>query len=365
MDGQADVKRKGMHCSSESLHRPAKRACVDLAAASGHVLKEEDHTPVETCCSNEVSKFDPPAVKRPPARYVEFGTADWMSNATSGVDQEDQDDTEEEITRRDDRDKGAGITEEANDGLQHDDEVNGQEKNDSHLEAPSRKRRKKSFEQRIEELKAFKEKHGHVRVTEKHDQSLGSFCREMRYARREKGNRTGTSRTVITEDRIKALDKLGFDWGDKTKTRTRTKSSENRIEEMKTFKAKHGHVRVSRKQDKSLYSFCDNMRSARRGTGTATITEDVMKALDELGFDWGDKQKSFEERIEELKVFKAKHGHVRVTVKQDKSLGLYCKIIRSSRRGTAKRRVITEDRIKALDELGFEWGHQELGLDTH
>ena len=65
----------------------------------------------------------------------------------------------------------------------------------------------KSFEERIEDLQSFKEKHGHVRVTVTHDKSLGAFCKNMRTARHE----TGTSRTAITEDRIKALDELGFE----------------------------------------------------------------------------------------------------------------------------------------------------------
>jgi len=55
------------------------------------------------------------------------------------------------------------------------------------------------------------------------------------------------------------------------------------------------------------------------------ITEDRIKALDEMGFDWAgkirsDTRKSFEGRIGELKAFKEKHGIFRVTVKHDKSL---------------------------------------------
>jgi len=63
---------------------------------------------------------------RPPARCVASGASDLMSHDTGGFDQEGQDDKEEEITRRDDRDKGDGITEESNDGRQNDDEVIGQ-----------------------------------------------------------------------------------------------------------------------------------------------------------------------------------------------------------------------------------------------
>ena len=252
-----------------------------MSAASVRVLKEKDPVDISTHVLTEVSKLDPPAAKRPPARCVAFGAAaELMSNATGGFDQEGKDGSEEEITRRDDREKGDGITEDVNDGLLNDDEVNGQERNNSHLAAPRQKRKSnanKAFEERIEELKAFKEKHGHVRVTaKKQHKSLGWFCTSVRRARR------GTKSThVITEDRIKALDELGFDWGCKNMV------FEDRIEELKTFKAKHGHVRVPVKKDKSLAYFCHNMRSARRGTGNRTvITDDRIKALDELGFEW-------------------------------------------------------------------------------
>jgi len=259
----------GMNCTNSQSSHPTKRAC----AGNARVLKEADHIPGNTCIPAEV--LDP--VKSPPSRYVDFGAADLMSNNdTGGFDRERQDHKEEEMRRRDYTDKGDGITEEANDGLQNDDQVNGQERNDSHLEAPRQKRTKKPFEERLEELEAFKEKHGHVYVTMKHDKSLGKFCASMRSAR------CGTGATMaITEDRIKALDELGFNWGNKKK------SFEERIEDLKAFKAKHGHVRVTLKQDKSLANFCDDIRCARRGTAKRrVITEDRSKALDELGFKW-------------------------------------------------------------------------------
>ena len=330
--------------SSSQSPRPTKRAC----AGNARILKEEDYIPANTCIPTEVSKLDPPAMKRAPTRYVDFGAAE---NASGGFGQEGQDDKEEEIPRRVYRDEGDRITEEAKDGLLNDDEVNAQEKKtDSHLEARGRYKSRKSFEERIEELEAYKAKHGHVWVTWKHDKSLNGFCQNMRAARR--GTKPGK---VITENRIKALDELGFTWEDKLK------SFEKRVEELKAFKEKHGHVRVTGKHDKSLHRFCADVKSARRGTKPGkVITEDRIKALDELGFAWK-MNKSFEERIEEVKAFKEKHGHVRVTVKHDKSLANFCKDMRCARRGTKTGAVITEDRIKALDEVGFEWlGHQEI-----
>jgi len=229
-----DVKLKGMHCSSHSPHRPTKKACIDLAAASALVLKEEqDPVYMSTHGPTEVSKLDPPAVKRPPTRYVDFGAAAYlMSNDTGGF-----------VQKGDDRDEGDGITGEANAGLLNDDEVNEQEKNDSHFKAIRQRRAKKSFEERIEELKSFKEKHEHVRVTAKHDKSLYMFCSHVRCARRGKGRRT-----AITEDRIKALDELGFEWDDLRKscqeridelTRTRKVITEDRIKALTTWDLIH------------------------------------------------------------------------------------------------------------------------------
>ena len=188
---------------------------------------QERPPPVNTCSSAKVSKLDPGA-KSPPARYVAFGAPGLMSIDTGGFDQEGQDDKEEEIAWLNDRDqKGDGITEDTNDGLQNDDEVNGPEKSNSHLETPRQNKKRsthKSFEKCIEELKSFKTKHGHVRVTRNHDKSLSSFCASVRGARRGKG-----TRKIITEGRIKALDELGFDWGGGGKNT----SFEERIAELK------------------------------------------------------------------------------------------------------------------------------------
>ena len=88
--------------------------------------------------------------------------------------------------------------------------------------------------------------------------------------------------------------------------------------------------------------------------------EDRIKALDELGLEWDVKYTWFEKRIEELNAFKSKHGHVRVTLKQDKSLGTFCNDIRSARGRNGTGHLINDDLIKALDELGFEWGRQGI-----
>ena len=67
---------------------------------------------------------------------------------------------------------------------------------------------KKSFEQRIADLKAYKEKHGHVNVKQSEDKSLYKFCNDMRRAR----NHPEKSTMLINEERIASLVHLGFNW---------------------------------------------------------------------------------------------------------------------------------------------------------
>ena len=67
---------------------------------------------------------------------------------------------------------------------------------------------KKSFEQRIHDLRAYKEEHGHVNVKGSVDKSLYDFCSNMRRAR----NNPEKSRMLINDKRIASLDELGFDW---------------------------------------------------------------------------------------------------------------------------------------------------------
>ena len=68
--------------------------------------------------------------------------------------------------------------------------------------------KKSPFEKRLDDLREYKEKHGHANVKEKEDKSLYKFCAGMRRAR----NNPGKSNTIINDDRIASLDALGFDW---------------------------------------------------------------------------------------------------------------------------------------------------------
>jgi len=113
------------------------------------------------------------------------------------------------------------------------------------------------FEQRIDQLKAFKELHGHLRITDALDKNLASYCGRMRQARL-KPNSGGLT---ITEEKIMALDELGFEWNEQLQRphlNVRIRSFEERIEQLTAFKEAHGHLRVTGALDKKLAAYIVN-----------------------------------------------------------------------------------------------------------
>ena len=138
----------------------------------------------------------------------------------------------------------------------------------------------------------------------------------------------------------------------------------DRVEALREYKEKNGHVSVMKKDDRSLYKWFTVIRSARKNATKSKLTKltaDRIAALDAIGFDWRSRnhQKpsiSFIDRVEALRKYKEKNGHVSVRKRDDKSLYIWCTDIRSARRNpeTCQRKV-TADRIAALDAIGFDW----------
>ena len=232
----------------------------------------------------------------------------------------------------------------------------------------------RSFEERLQELKEFKARHGDLHVTSKHDKSLATFCKAVRYARRHPDK----AKIKVGEDRVTALNHLGFIWepkkgpgggsgvaGQSTKPR---KTFADRYEELVAYKNEHGHVHTTNKMDRALASCVRKWRLARANpspTGDSrALTSEQITMLDNLGMDWTvpppkkrvkRQNKSFDERIEDLKEYVAKHGHADVIPSNDKSLSDFCNNVRYARKHPGKGISLTEERITQLDAVGFKW----------
>jgi hypothetical protein len=204
----------------------------------------------------------------------------------------------------------------------------------------------------------------------KDDNSLYDFSRNLRHSQRAIINGKGKIHYTLGEDRVAALDAIGFEWGKSAGGSTVRKSFFERVEELSAYKEKHGHLDVSRKEDLSLYNFCRDVRKARQGKGNYRLDDGRIAALDATGFDWkleagasstvSSNKDIFFSRVDRLRTYKEKHGHLNVSGKEDRSLYDFSRNLRQSRKAIINGKgkihyTLGEDRVAALDAIGFDW----------
>ena len=92
------------------------------------------------------------------------------------------------------------------------------------------------------------------------------------------------------------------------------------------------------------------------------LSNDQIKSLTEMGFVWDLKNEfSFNNRLEDLKAYKTKHGHCNVSRSEEKykSLGKWCYDVRTSRRKMENNEKpcinLSNDQIEGLTGIGFVW----------
>jgi hypothetical protein len=252
---------------------------------------------------------------------------------------------------------------------------------------------KSVFDGRIEELRAFKAKFGHCNVnasrsaSNKPYLSLGYWCNNVRRSRRKREEGKPANHHKMSRAQIERLDALGFPWKFNTtfderiekKLTTRRKADlktfDECIEELRAFKAKFGHCNVTRSRSASnkpylvLGQWCYSIRRSRRlieegKPAHHKMSKAQIERLDALGFQWK-LNTTFDERIEELRAFKAKFGHCNATESKSPSnkpyvsLGHWCTSIRYNRRliekGKPSHHKMSKAQIERLDALGFQW----------
>jgi len=199
------------------------------------------------------------------------------------------------------------------------------------------------WDERLNEVKAFKEKHGRYPV---------SFARDGRdLAGWVSRQRQKHSRGELDPEQKAKLDSIGFDWDDRPTT------SEERWEQMyaelEKYHRTHGNIKVPVSNWK-LASWIWRQRERRM---TGKLSQDQIQRLDGLGFHWEPRAPQFrqtwEDRLAEVAEFRAKRGHCNIPInyRENPRLGTFVNDTRSQR----KRGLLSAERIAKLDKLGFMW----------
>jgi len=125
---------------------------------------------------------------------------------------------------------------------------------------------------------------------------------------------------------------------------------ETRFQELRAFKAAHGHLVVPASSPRSsLSSWVAYQRQQRR---RESLSQQHQVALEALGFCWEPKRAGWEMRFHELRAFKAAHGHLVVPI-----CGVWCSLGSwvAYQRLKQERGTLCRERRGALEALGIQW----------
>ena len=194
------------------------------------------------------------------------------------------------------------------------------------------------WEARLQELRKYKEEHGHCDVPPEHPGGLGSWAHCQRYPGKKKGHR-------LEADRRQKLEELGF----RFPTATASDKWEARFRELRQFKEEHGHCHVPLGHPGGLGKWVTRQRG-RGKKGSRRLEVDRTQKLEDLGFRWcGRWSDRSEARLRELEKFKEEHGHCNVPRKHPGGLGKWV----TEQRSRGARHGLDADRRQKLEELGF------------
>ena len=174
-----------------------------------------------------------------------------------------------------------------------------------------------SWEERFQQLKEFKEEHGHCKVPWEHPGGLG-FWVECQRRHGKEGNQI-----ICNVEQAQKLKELGFKWP----SALREARWEERFQQLKAFKEEHGHCKVPWKHPGKLGVWVRTQRSqagslCRDASQTRKLEE---LGLEKLGLRWRTGNFSWDERFQQLKEFKEEYGHCDVPGRHPGGLGGWVK----------------------------------------
>jgi len=264
-------------------------------------------------------------------------------------------------------------------------------------DAQQRKRRgsKASWNQRFQELKAYRLEHGDCLVPYVYhpNTALGRWVANQRtqyryYMNAKQDGTTDSYARGMNEERIALLEAEGFIWNtgvdsEKCGKQPRAPSSidswDQRFQELQDFKKSNGHCNVPTKykpnpalghwvtrQRDQYRLYMEEQQAGNSVCARSSMTEDRVAKLGRLGFSWTlQVRNSWEERLEQLKAYKEDRGTCDVPWKHP-LLGrwvstqrtLYRKYMKARQAGKSNPSVkgIDEERIAEMESLGFTWG---------
>jgi hypothetical protein len=198
------------------------------------------------------------------------------------------------------------------------------------------------WRERLLELLEFKKLRGHCNVPK-------GYPENPKLAKWVSAQRVERSRNELSDERIRRLDKIGFEWALGGMT------WDERFEQLRKFKERFHHCRVHArwKENPKLGGWVVTQRFDRR---KGHLSEDKIRRLEGIGFDWSPNQAlipRWERMFAQVQAFKAENGDCRVPREYEKNGRLGRWVLRQ--RELKRAGTLPQERTKMLESIGFEW----------
>ncbi|MCY2996009.1 MAG: Helicase associated domain protein [Planctomycetota bacterium] len=195
---------------------------------------------------------------------------------------------------------------------------------------------------RLKELEAFVKKHGHcdVPVGCKENPQLGIWVANVRAA--AKAGR-------LPEERQKYLERLGFNWRVRRRTKRRLDWDEM-YRSLAELKVTHGHLRIPTQEFPQLFAWTHSLRRLRKA---GKLSDEQIAKLDSLGFEWTRPGKTWDEMFAALVEYKNRHGDCMVPREwpDNPCLSRWAEW----QRAALRKGKVQPKRREQLEGIGFEW----------
>lgn len=171
----------------------------------------------------------------------------------------------------------------------------------------------------------------------------------------------------MTTQQIEQLEALGFEW--EIKLGLRKDSWQDRVKELLEFRETHGHCRVpfGYRENPELAKWVFNVRQnyrLRKGMRRVVLTQERMDELEKYGFEWETNIMKWGDRLEELREFASKYGHVSVPKlwPDNPQLGRWLSTQRTQYRyfKRGKPSKLNDEQVAQLEAVGLAWSDDKI-----
>jgi len=201
-----------------------------------------------------------------------------------------------------------------------------------------------SWEMRFSQLQEFKEKHGHCNLLEIQilNLQLAKWIQAQAIAK-HKGK--------LSHQRQVRLEEIGIKW----KNIKTIPGWEKQFHQLEIYKRKYGHCDVSQ-YDKEFPGLGRWVLKQRVNRNKGELSAERIQRLEDLSFCWNVRDVKWEQKIQDLILFKIQHGHCNVPRRGEanRDLGTWVFYLKQSYK-LKKEGILTIERVRELEELGFIW----------